>query len=246
MLPALRHCLRNPLSRLRSALPCNCALCARACGTALCADCGARYLRTAPCRCECCGLRLPQASASPLCGACLAHPPAFDCAIVASDYAPPFDRLVLDLKFGAQLALAPLFAALLEAAIARRDGLALPDLLAAVPLGAARLAERGFNQSLEIARPLARSLGIPLEKRLLVRSRETVPQSLLPHRERRANVRHAFTLSPAGIDLVRGRHVALVDDVMTTGETLDAAAAVLKRFGAVRVTCLALARTPPK
>jgi ComF family protein len=246
MLPAIRQRLRAALDPLRAALPCCCALCKRSCGALLCADCGARYLSAAGCRCERCALRLPQASASPVCGACLAHPPAFDRTIVAADYAPPLDRLVLDLKFGAQLAAAPLFAALLHSALASQNGLDRPELLIPVPRGPSRLAERGFNQSLEIARELARRLGIALQTRLLVRTRDTVPQSLLPHRERRANVRRAFTLTPAGIALVRGRHVAVVDDVMTTGETMDAIAATLKRFGAARVSCLALARTPPK
>jgi ComF family protein len=246
VIPAILRRLRSPRDLLRAALPCCCALCGRTCGDALCAACGVRYLETARCRCIRCGIAMPQAAAIDVCGACLAHPPAFDCTIVAADYAAPLDQLVLGLKFGAQLALAPLFAALLADAMAWRTGLAMPELLAPVPLGPARLAERGFNQSLEMARALSRRLGIVLAPRLLVRSRETPPQSLLPHRERRANVRRAFTLSPAAPDLVRGRHVALVDDVMTTGETLDAAAAVLKRFGAARVTCLALARTPPR
>lgn len=246
MLPAIRQRLRASLYPLRAALPCCCALCRRSCGAALCAACSARYLPAVACRCERCGLRLPEAATSTVCGACLAHPPAFDRTIVAADYAPPLDRLVLDLKFGAQLAAAPLFAALLRAAMASDAGFDSPELLVPVPLGPGRLAERGFNQSLEIARELARGLGIALEARLLVRTRDTVPQSLLPHRERRANVRRAFTLTPAGIALVRGRHVAVVDDVMTTGETLNAVASSLKRFGATRVTCLALARTPPK
>src|SRR5438309_45569 len=108
MLPTLRLCLCAPLEMLRAALPCNCALCGRNCGATLCAECGACHLSFAPCRCERCGTALPEALAGALCGACLAHPPAFDCAIVAADYAPPLDQLVLGLKFGAQLALAPL------------------------------------------------------------------------------------------------------------------------------------------
>jgi ComF family protein len=246
MLPTIRQRLSSAIDRVRAALPCCCALCGRSCGAALCAACRLRYLADMACRCDACGLSLSPHDAGLLCGACLKRPRAFDQTIVATDYAAPLDQLVLKLKFGAQLALAPMFAALLQAALKARAPDAMPDLLTAVPLGAARLAERGFNQSLEIARPLARSLGIPLAARLLVRSRETPPQSLLPPGERRANVRRAFTLTPQAVELVRGRHVALVDDVMTTGETLDAVAATLKRFGAAQVSCLVLARTPPK
>jgi ComF family protein len=249
MLLSARQRLRFALDRMLAALPCCCALCGRSCGAALCAACGARHFGAGACRCNRCGLPLTASdAASPACGACLKQPPAFDRCIIAADYAAPLDQLVLGLKFGAQLATAPLFAALLQAALSQRSAGddAKPDLLTAVPLGQARLAERGFNQSLEIARPLARALGIALAPRLLLRNRETPPQSLLPLSERRANVRRAFALTPEAIELVRGRHVGVVDDVMTTGATLDAVAATLKRFGAARVSCLVLARTAPK
>lgn len=178
-----------------------------------------------------------------VCGACLARPPAFDATVAAVDYAAPLDRLVLQLKFGARLALAPWFASVLRDAVLARPGLPLPELLCPVPLGPQRLVGRGFNQALEIARPLAAALGVALHPRLAERTLETPAQSGTAPAARARNVRGAFAL--ADPDLVAGRHVGLVDDVMTSGHTLDELAAACKRFGAARVTNLVFARTPP-
>lgn len=119
----------------------------------------------------------------------------------------------------------------------------LPALLCPVPLGPRRLAQRGYNQALEIARPLARELDIALHARLVARVRETAAQSSVAPERRRANIAGAFAL--ADPPLVRGRHVGVVDDVMTSGGTLDEMAAMLKRHGATRVTNFVFARTPP-
>lgn len=177
------------------------------------------------------------------CTSCLRDPPAFDATLVVTDYAPPIDQLVLALKFGRQLALAPALSRLLQRAL-KNAGTAMPDLLIAVPLGTHRLAERGFNQSLEIALPLGRSLGLATDRKCVVRQRETSPQSLLPPDERRQNMRHAFAVTHEALGKIKDRHVAVVDDVMTTGATLNELAATLKRFGAVRVTNLVFARAP--
>jgi ComF family protein len=176
----------------------------------------------------------------------LKQTPAFDATIVAADYAPPIDQLVLALKFGGRLELAPLFADLIHGALCRAG---LPDtsvLMIAVPLGQRRLAERGFNQALEIAKPLARTLGTQLHAHAVVRQRDTVAQSLLHPDERHKNLRDAFAVSGSAAERIRDRHITVVDDVMTTGETLNALAATLKRAGAASVTNLVLARTPQK
>lgn len=177
------------------------------------------------------------------CARCVAAPPAFDACFTAARYAPPVDQLVLALKFRANLPLAAAFARRLIAAVPRA-ALADADLIVAVPLSAGRLAERGFNQSLEIARPLARAWQLPLPLDACVRVRETEPQATLPLRQRRDNMRGAFAVTQRGA--VAGKHVVIVDDVMTTGHTLDALADCLKRHGAARVTALAFARTPPR
>jgi ComF family protein len=181
-----------------------------------------------------------------LCGNCLRTAPAFDATVVATDYAPPIDQLVLALKFGNRLALAPLFARILRDAALQEREHPLPELLVAVPLGHERLARRGFNQALEIARPLSRSLGIRLDAGLVVRVRDTRAQSLLHPDERHRNIRGAFIVPDRAADSVRGRHIGVVDDVITTGETLNEVAATLKRFGASRVTSFVFARTSQK
>lgn len=196
-------------------------------------------------RCAQCAIPLPPitSTTAATCGDCLKQPPAFDATIVAVDYAPPVDRLVLALKFGNQLALAPLFAGLLRDALLHAHEQALPTCLTAVPLGAQRLAERGFNQALEIAKPLSGGIGIGLDPYLTVRLRDTHAQSLLHPDERHRNIRHAFVVPHDAIDRLRGRHIGVVDDVMTTGETLNELATTLKRCGASRVTNFVFART---
>jgi ComF family protein len=178
-----------------------------------------------------------------ICGTCLSDPPAFDATVAAVDYAIPLDQLVLQLKFGARLALAPWFARQIRDAVLARAGLPLPDLLCPVPLGDGRLVERGFNQALEIARPLAAALGVACHPALALRTLDTKAQSGVAPSARADNVRGAFAV--ADPDLVEGRHVGLVDDVMTSGHTLGELAATFKRFGAARVTNFVFARTPP-
>ncbi len=227
-------------------MPGVCALCGTTGAHAVCQPCKEQYLLPLNDRCHCCALPLPAAEKeTSFCKSCESRPPAYDATVAATDYAAPIDQLILKLKFGAGLPLAPLFADLmLEALLCRAaPDLPLPDYLTLVPLGAMRLRERGFNQSLEIARPLAAALGVPLAPRMLARARETAAQSRLSMSERRRNLHGAFTLLPQTIATVRGAHIGVVDDVMTTGETLNEVAATLKFFGAARVTNLVFART---
>lgn len=229
-------------------LPSSCALCGASGAAAICGGCHAQFFSRRQHRCVQCAAPLPEMSNSGAlrCGDCLARPPAFDATIVAADYAAPIDQLVLALKFGNRLALAPLFANMLRDALLHAKEIALPTQLTAVPLGARRLHERGFNQALEIAKPLSRALGIKLDRRLTMRLRDTQAQAMLHPDERRTNIRHAFVVSNHAIELVRGQHIGVVDDVITTGETLNELAATLKRFGAVRVTNFVFARTQQK
>lgn len=235
-------------SAIPLAIPSSCALCGISGDDALCNDCNTRFFSRHACRCQQCALPMPDDTydATPQCGKCLQQARAFDATIVASDYAAPTDHLVLALKFGNRLALAPLFARLMQEALQREPPESLPDVLTVVPLGDTRLAERGFNQALEIARPLAQSLAIPLAPRLLARTRDTLMQAQLHPDERHRNVRHAFALQADMVGQLQGRHVGVIDDVMTTGETLNEIATVLKHHGAVRVTNLVFARTPQK
>lgn len=231
---------------LPTLLPSCCALCGQHGDSTLCALCQERFCHLRPIRCLQCARPLPAAGApdGARCGVCLLQPPAFDATIAATDYVPPFDQLVLALKFGNQLALAALFARMLRDALLQTSQSALPDVLCAMPLSPQRLAERGFNQALEVAKPLARALGIPLAPTLVARVRDTRAQAMLRTEERQRNVRNVFALSPQAQQHLQGRHIGVVDDVITTGATLNELAAVLKRHGAARVTNFVFARTP--
>jgi ComF family protein len=235
---------------LRALLPSSCVLCGALGDAPVCPACAQAHAEDVRARCPCCANPVGSQDGGRRCGACLAEPPAFDATVVACDYAAPVDGLVLQLKFGARLALAPWMARRLrDAVLARhaRDGLALPDLLCPVPLGPRRLVERGYNQALEVARPLSAALGIALAPRLAERRIDTAAQSGVAPGERRRNVRGAFAVAdgPQFTGVLAGRHVGVVDDVMTSGHTLDELAGVLKRAGAARVTNFVFARTPP-
>lgn len=230
-------------SLLDALLPSSCVLCGALGGEAVCRDCSQAYVGEVLPRCICCANPVGAQDGERHCGACLADPPSFEATITACAYAEPVDRLILQLKFGSRLALAPWMAGRLrDAALSRRP--ALPDLLCPVPLGPRRLVERGYNQALEIARPLSAALKIALAPRLLERCVETAAQSGAAPGERRDNVRGAFAVAD-GQGSLQGRHVGVVDDVMTSGHTLDEIAGVLKRAGAARVTNFVFARTPP-
>jgi len=232
-------------------LPAACVLCGQTDRHILCASCHRRYFARQHRRCVQCALPMAVDGQELRCGACLTTRPAFDATIAAVDYIGPGDQLVLALKFGGELRVARLMAELLHRAALRNPvpgsevQLPLPAMLMPVPLSRERLQERGFNQALEIGRPLARHLDIPLYPQLLQRVRDTRPQSGLPVAARARNVRKAFAVPYEMMDHVRGRHVGVIDDVMTTGDTLNEIAITLKRLGAKRVTNLVFARTLP-
>ena len=226
-------------------LPAQCALCGIGCPQVLCPPCRTQYLGLLRPRCRQCANPLADIDVATLCGRCLHQRPAYDATITAFDYAAPVDQLLLQLKFGARLALAPLLAELLHVAIQQQPTWEAPQLLCPVPLGPARLAERGFNQALEIARPLARLLDVHLQPRLAMRVRETRAQSGVAAQERQTNLAHAFAIAPDYAALLPGCHVGIVDDVMSSGHTVNALASACKRAGAAKVSILVVARTPP-
>ena len=224
---------------LRVLLPPRCLLCgARGAGTRdLCAGCAADLAPNAPC---CPGCALPLATPAPACGACLARAPPFARAWVPLRYAHPLDLLEARFKFHADLAAGRVLAGQLVECAARAAP-DLPAMIVPVPLHVARLRERGYNQALELARPLARALGVPLCHDALRRARATPAQTGLDAKMRRRNLRGAFAVAP-GFEWPD--HVALFDDVMTTGATLGEATRTLRRAGVGRVDAWALARAP--
>jgi ComF family protein len=169
-------------------------------------------------------------------------PPRYERAITAVDYAFPWDSAIAAFKFRHGLHWAGPLAQLLAAATAPQ--LDEVELVTAVPLAASRLRGRGYNQAWEIARRVARAHGLPARHELLQRLRDTPPQMQLDRHQRDANLRGAFMPGDAEARrAVRGRCVALVDDVLTTGTTADEAARALLEAGARAVHLWALART---
>ena len=210
-------------------------LCARASGDALLCEACAAAMPRCERTCPRCALATPDGST---CGRCLSVPPPFDAACAAWIYAFPADRLMRAFKYGGRLALAePLARALADAVLGR--GTPLPDCLCAMPLGPLRQRHRGFNQAQEIARRVAEQVRLPL-RAALVRTRETPAQAGLSLRERARHVRDAFRAT----EPLQGLAVAIVDDVMTSGATLAAAARAARAAGAVRVEAWVVARTP--
>ena len=240
--------LRNDAARLL--WPSRCLACGQ-CGDDgidLCERCAATlpWNRSACLRCAI-PLSIVDGDGPQVCGACLQHAggsarPGRTTPLAevhtAFVYAAPVDRLLPRFKFHHDLAAGGLLAQLMAQALATAPR---PDALVPIPLHYARLRQRGYDQALELARPLARALGLPLLDGALRRVRATAAQSLLDAAQRRRNLKDAFA-SPAGVALPA--HVALVDDVMTTGATLHAAALALRRGGVQRVDAWVCARVP--
>jgi ComF family protein len=185
---------------------------------------------------------LPVPEAQATCGDCLRRPPPWDRAVSAFDYAFPWAGLITQFKFHGRTDLAGPLARCLCDAVAAADETAV-DLVAPVPLGPRRLAERGFNQAWEIGRRVARHQGLRAAATLLVRTAETAHQADLPRAAREHNLGGAFVADPEQRGDVAGRAVALVDDVLTTGATAREATLALKRAGAASVQVWTLART---
>lgn len=222
-------------------LGCGRPLPARGAPLGLCPDCRPKLRRPPPGACAVCARPL-HASTLPAgfrCAPCREHPPGFDRLLALWSYEPPLHGVIQGLKFGRL----DYLGRHLAEAIAETLGeeLAGFDAVVAVPLHWRRRLARGYNQAERIARPLADFLGLPLLAGL-ARRRATPPQSRLGREERLANLHRAFRVPRSG--RVRGLRLLLVDDVATTGATLDAAASTLKAAGAAAVTALTVGRTP--
>ncbi|MEP7042998.1 MAG: ComF family protein [Dokdonella sp.] len=224
---------------LRLVLPPRCLLCgaAGANGRDLCAGCAHDFAVNSTC-CRRCAL--PLEAPAPLCGECLRREPPFASAWVPFRYEHPLDLLEARFKFQRNLAAGHVLAQMMIER-APIDAPLRPDVLIPIPLHRTRLRERGYNQALELASPLAKALAIPLRVDALLRTQATPPQTGLDAKARRRNLRGAFALVA---NAVLPAHIVLFDDVMTTGATLRECARVLRRAGVVRVDAWALARAP--
>lgn len=233
----LGRTILNYCSALKQhALPAQCLLCAAPAAAAnLCDGCRADLPLLPREHCPVCA---EPTLAGAVCGACLARPPRFDRVLAPAAYAYPLDRLIQSFKYSGNLPVAPLLAELMLPAIRTEP---LPDVIVAMPLSAERLRERGFNQSLEIARLIGARVGVPVDTAACIRVRHSEAQSVLPFQRRADNIKGAFVC----MGDFSGRSVAVVDDVLTTGSTLNELARVLKTCGAARITGWMAARTLP-
>lgn len=218
-------------SLLDTLIPPDCCLCGTSTGAGnggvpVCSSCAGELPRHDMPACPCCALPTLEGK---ICGRCLRDPPAFDSTHALYGYVFPADVLVCSFKYRHRLSLARFFAGAVES-------LPEADVIVPMPLHPRRLSERGFNQALEIARPLARTL--PLEQGGVVRKRHTPPQAMLDREARLANPRGAFACRRR----FDGLRVMVIDDVMTTGASLDALAHCLKAAGAAAVHNFVLAR----
>jgi len=215
--------------------PTQCALCGDygQRGRELCRGCE-RDLPLIEAACRQCGAPLPVPGQ---CGRCQRRPPAFTRTMAAFHYSSPVDALVKRLKFKGDLHLARLLGSLMADRLDASDT-QLPDVIVPVPLHTRRLRERGFNQALELARPIAERMRLPLDWHHVIRSRATVPQSDLAAKLRSSNIKGAFSIA-AGFTAQR---VAIVDDVMTTGHTVNELALTLHRYGVADISVWLCAR----
>jgi len=204
-------------------------------GLDLCRGCLAAmpYLGAACRRCA-----LPLASPG-ICGGCLKMPPPFEQTFSLFRYTHPIDHLIQQLKFNRRLVNARLLGALMAESLWQQEQ-RLPDLIVPVPLHRRRLQTRGYNQAVELARPVSKLLGVPIGFGCCHRIRETAVQSDLVAKERRANVKGAFEVSRVMV----GKHVAVIDDVMTTGNTVTELAQEMRDEGARIVDIWVCARVP--
>ncbi len=192
--------------------------------------------------CQTCAL--PLLAAGQTCGECLLEPPAFEQVVAPWQYGFPVDSLITRFKHNAKWPFGHLLADVLGQYLQHRfdEGLPRPDVLLPVPLARKRLRQRGFNQAAMLARWLSQSLDLSCEERILRRIKDTDAQQDLDAKARKRNLREAFSLAPDA--QVKGQHLALIDDVLTTGATAQALARLLISAGAARVDVYCLARTP--
>ena len=224
-------------SRLLEALPSQCMVCHAWPGQSLCEDCVAHFAQPQP-RCRTCALIVPAGVRQ--CGECLTSAPPLDACLAAVSYAYPWSHLIQGYKFHAHPGRAAALALLLRSTPWVEPALDAADLVLPLPLSSARLRTRGFNQALLLARELAPG---KIRRDLLLRIKDTPAQSSLGRSERLQALKGAFAVEPLLAPQLKGKRLVLVDDVMTSGATLHAAARVLRAAGAAHITGLVVART---
>lgn len=224
-------------NRFLNALPSQCLVCRAWPGQTICEACMGRFAQPLH-RCHCCALPLP--AGAHLCGACIKTPPPIDRCLSAVPYGYPWSDLIVRYKFRSQPGLARTFALMLHSTPWVEPALDAADTVLPMPLSKERLRARGFNQAYVLAQALSKSKA---ESALLLRIKDTPPQSSLTRTERLSSVKDAFAVEPLRRAELKGARVVLVDDVMTSGASLFAAAHALRAAGAAHITAMVLART---
>ena len=217
-------------------LPSQCAICRAWPSQAICETCVAAFGRPVM-RCRLCATELP----SLICNECAKQSPTLDACCAALTYGWPWSQLITAFKFHNDAGWARHFALLMKSAPFADDALLKADVLIPIPLSHQRLAERGFNQAVQLAHHLSRA---KTQSQTLLRMKHTSAQSSLKRSERLTNLAGAFAVAPLLVAQLRGKNILLIDDVVTTGATLNFAARVLKQAGAAHVEALVLAKTP--
>ncbi len=234
--------LHRFFSRLLSQIPSQCAVCkAWPSHGMICELCVTRFAQPVR-RCATCALTLKAGISAEIkrCGACIVKPPPLDECLTAVSYEYPWSDCIASYKFGNNPAWAGTFALLLQSAPSVEHAVDESEVIVPVPLSKTRLQQRGYNQALEICKHLNRS---KTDATLLLRIKDTLTQSSLSKSERLKNVKAAFAVEPLRAKELLGKRVLLVDDVMTSGATLFAAAAALRQAGAAHIAAVVFART---
>ncbi|MCW9013411.1 MAG: ComF family protein [Gammaproteobacteria bacterium] len=222
---------------LRQLYPATCVLCGASgkAGQDLCVDCAGDLIVNIS-ACVRCALPIPVYNEQRICGTCLQKPPQYDAAWSAFLYAQPLEWMIHQLKFNTRLAYARLLSAQMLSVLP--DISERPDCFIPVPLHSKRMKQRGFNQALELLRPIAKQLDIPVDSHSCSRQKSTAKQTGLNSSDRRKNIKNAFQFKNTG----QYKYIVLFDDVVTTGSTVNELAREIRRHGIERVDVWSLAR----
>lgn len=235
----LKH---KTLSLIEQFLPAQCLICQLASQhQVICQHCLHTLLAPRPC-CRYCGLSLP--TSADFCGDCIKQQHTFTYLHALSGYQPPYPKLIKQLKYGKKLIIAELLGQLLSLSIKQqlsKQHIQSIDYLLAVPLHKKKLRHRGFNQTLLLTEVIAKQLSIPIIKKTIQRQKETHPQEGLSLNKRKKNLRNAFKLNnPAQL---QGKHIAVIDDVVTTGATINSLCQCLLEANVTSITVFCISRT---
>jgi ComF family protein len=240
--PLFTQLPQRRLERLLNWIPSQCAVCKAWPGNGMvCEPCVTRFAQPVR-RCATCALALKTGISADIkrCGACMVKPPPLDECLTAVPYEYPWSDCIASYKFGNNPAWASTFALLLKSAPSIEHAIDKADVITPIPLSTARLQHRGYNQALEICKHLNRE---KTDATLLLRIKDTLTQSSLSKSERIKNVKAAFAVEPLRAKELQNKRIVLIDDVMTSGATLFAAAASLRQAGAAHITAIVFART---